>query len=456
MSGRPAAQGRPWRSASTRLVLDYGLLLAITMAGTIAIVYLRTVDVVYKGVAREVLAVERNLQAEFDKGGLAALKQSIDDALLDTRNIDTELFLLTDAEGNRLAGNFDARRAKDEEISQGMRRHVTRSGVGINAYLMVHRLPDGHVLWVGNDLRDEQAIEAYVTNGIAIATAVAVVLLAGGIYLFNRELERRVGVIRATLALVSSGTLTQRVGLIEGNDEFALLGRDINKMLDQIELLMDGVRHVSDTIAHNLRTPLTRILLQLRALADRGDADAQLQQRLAAVIADIEGLTHVFEKLLQISEAESGALRRRFEPVAVDAIARDVLEVYDGVAGATLTFEPAEPARVLGEPDLLAGALVNLVDNALKFARSDICVTVGIRLQNGLVELTVRDNGPGIAPQERSRLGARFLRLDRARPGHGLGLASVRAVVALHGGQLAFEDAQPSLLVRISLPAFSG
>ncbi|MEO8545787.1 MAG: HAMP domain-containing sensor histidine kinase [Burkholderiaceae bacterium] len=455
MTGWPGAQGRPWRSAGIRLVLDYGLLLAITMAATIAIVYLRTVDVVYKGVAREVLAVEQKLRADFDKGGLAALEQGIAEALRDSKNLDTELFLLSDSEGNRLAGNLDARRAKEEDFSDGMRRRVTRAGQALTGYLMVRRLPDGSVLWVGNDLRDEQAIEAFVTNGIAIAISVAIVLLAGGIFLFNRELERRVGAIRGTLAQVSRGELAQRVGLIQGDDEFALLGRDINKMLDQIELLMNGVRHVSDTIAHNLRTPLTRILLRLRAVADGRGADPALQQRLAVVIADIEDLTQIFEKLLQISEAEAGALRRRFEPLAVDAITRDVLEVYDGVTGATLILESAQPARVLGDPDLLASALVNLIDNALKYAGPGARVAVGTRLQSGHVELTVRDNGPGIEPEERSRLGARFVRLDHATPGHGLGLASVRAVVALHGGQLAFEDAKPGLQVRISLPAIA-
>ncbi|MCP5280999.1 MAG: HAMP domain-containing histidine kinase [Rhodoferax sp.] len=455
MSRIQSGQGRPWRSAGIRLVLDYGLLLTITMAATIALVYLRTVDVVYKGVAREVLAVEQKLQADFENGGLAALEQGIDDALHDSKNLDTELFLLSDSGGRRLAGNLDARMAKEEDFSDGMRRRVSRGGQGITAYVMVRRLADGHVLWVGNDLRDEQAIEALVTNGIAIAVAVAAVLLAGGLLLFNRELERRVGAIRITLAQVSAGAMSQRVGLVDGDDEFALLGRDINKMLDQIETLMNGVRHVSDTIAHNLRTPLTRILLRLRAVADAGDLDPTVQQRLSAAIADIEGLTQVFEKLLQISEAEAGALRRRFEPVAVDAIARDVLEVYDGVSGATLVLEPSEPARVLGDPDLLAGVLVNLVDNALKYAGPGARVAVGTRLQEGMLALTVTDNGPGIAPQQRAQLGTRFVRLDRATPGHGLGLASVRAIVALHGGQLAFEDAAPGLRVCIRLPALA-
>jgi signal transduction histidine kinase len=455
VSDGPLAQRRTWRSAGIRLVLDYALLLGLTMAATIAIVYLHTVDVVYKGVAREVLAVEKKLLADFDRGGWVALEKGIADALADSENLDTELFLLSDAAGNRLAGNIDARQTSDADISDGMRRQVTRAGEGVTAYLLIRRLPDGHVLWVGNDLRDEQRIEAYVTNGIAIALAVAAVLLAGGIYLFNRELERRVGAIRTTLAQVSAGAMSQRIGAIQGNDEFALLGRDINKMLDQIESLMHGVRHVSDTIAHNLRTPLTRILLRLAAVADSRAIDPTVQQRLSAAIADIEGLSQVFEKLLQISEAEAGALRRRFEPVAVDAIVRDVLEVYDGVDGARLTWEPAESVQVLGDPDLLAGALVNLVDNALKYAGPGATVTVGTRLLSKQVELIVRDNGRGLAPQQRAQLGSRFVRLDRDTPGHGLGLASVRAVVALHGGQLAFEDASPGLLVRILLPVIA-
>jgi signal transduction histidine kinase len=239
-------------------------------------------------------------------------------------------------------------------------------------------------------------------------------------------------------------------------DEFALLHRDVNEMLDRIELLMHGVRHVSDTIAHDLRTPLTRIMLRLRAAEDEATPAGERQAAIAGAVRDIEDLTATFEKLLQIAEVEAGAYRRKFAPVALDAVADDVLELYDAVAeakGATLEREPAETAVVQGDSDLLAGVVANLVDNALKYGGPGARVRVGTAVANGHVLLTVQDNGPGIPASEHARMGTRFHRLDRTTPGHGLGLASVQAVVALHGGKLRFGDAQPGLRVEIELPA---
>ncbi|MEO7939666.1 MAG: HAMP domain-containing sensor histidine kinase [Burkholderiaceae bacterium] len=425
------------------------------MLATLAIVYLQTAGVLYQETARKVTAVAEQLVARFDEGGSAAMVEEITRALSVRQNANDELYLLTDPLNRVLAGNLDALPQTLATPTTGERRAVTRGGQPVTAFVVVRELPDGNTLVVGNDLRDQQTIETLVTKASATAVGMIAVLLVGGIFLFNRELDRRVEIIRRTLAAVAAGQLMRRVALTGEEDEFSLLGNDINRMLDQIEKLMDGVRHVSDTIAHNLRTPLTRILLGVRAVANHPATDVALQHKLARVIQDVEGLTTVFEKLLQISETEAGARRRQFETVALHVIAGDVRELYEAVAeaqGATLDLAPTEPALVLGDPDLLAGALANLVDNALKFAGVGAKVVVGIVVHHGSVVLSVSDNGPGIIIAARAHLGARFLRLDPALPGHGLGLASVRATVALHGGQIRFENAAPGLRVEVELP----
>ena len=170
---------------------------------------------------------------------------------------------------------------------------------------------------------------------------------------------------------------------------------------------------------------------------------------------EVQELTVVFEKLLQIAEAEAGARRQHFERVDLQRIADDVLELYDAVAeaqGATLIREPADPAWVLGDRDLLAGVVVNLLDNALKYAGPGATVRVGTSMTQGLAVLSVQDDGPGIPAAELPRIGQRFHRLDRRMPGHGLGLASVQAVVALHGGRLVLADAAPGLRATVELP----
>lgn len=444
-----------WRSAGFRLAFHYGLAVAITLLAVLAILYMQTVGVLHQRMLRQVSATAQLLTARFDEGGIDALASAINGALADGQNSDNEIYWLADRDGHKRAGNLDRPPVVHEGSSAGQ-QPVMRAGGSVMAYLLQHRLPDGSLLVVGADLRDQEAIELLVARASAAAGIVAVVLLIGGTFVFRQQLERSVGEVRRTAARIAAGELQVRVTPSGDEDEFALLEQDINAMLDRIQSLMDGVRHVSNTIAHNLRTPLTRILVRLRE-AERGlAADSSQQRAVAASIREIEELTAVFEKLLQIAEAEAGARRRHFAPVELHTIADDVADLYEAVAelqGATLLRDPADPAMAPGDKDLLAGAVANLVDNALKYAGPEAVVRIGTRMAGSVTLITVQDNGPGIPAAEQERVGTHFHRLDHSRPGHGLGLASVRAVVALHGGKLRLSASNPGLLVSIELPA---
>lgn len=448
--------GGLWRSVGFRLAFSYGFLVAVTMLAALAIVYLQTVGVLHQRMARQVGLSAQQLMADVNESGTATAAAAITRALTDGRDSDSEIYLLTDREGQRLAGNLD--RVPDAAANTGpTQRRVERDGRSVNAYLVMRTLPDGGVLVVGQDLRDQELIESLVASASAAAGIVAVLLLIGGTFVFRQELERSVSAVRLTAKrIATAGELRERVAESGEDDEFALLNREINAMLDRIESLMDGVRHVSNTIAHNLRTPLTRILVRLRN-AEQADMDpAQRQEAIGAAIREIEELTLVFEKLLQIAEAEAGARRRSFTPVALDVIAADVVELYEAVAeaqDAVLLCEPADDAELPGDRDLLAGALANLLDNALKYAGPRAEIRVGTQEMPDGVRLTVQDNGPGVPEHELARLGTRFHRLHPDdTPGHGLGLASVQAVAALHGGRLRFENAAPGLRAVIELP----
>ncbi|MGJ7614645.1 MULTISPECIES: sensor histidine kinase [unclassified Variovorax] len=447
-----------WRSVGFRLAFYYGLLVAITMLAALAIVYMQTVGVLQQRMVRQVAASMQQLMVRYDARGADGVAGEISNALSDGRNSDNEIYLLTDRAGNKLAGNLDQLPSAAPDAGDGVHRRVVRAGQTVVAYIVLRPLPDGGQLVVGHDLRDQESIESLVASASAAAGIVAVLLLIGGTFVFRQELERSVGAVRRTAARIAAGELQERVAPSGEEDEFALLEHDINAMLDRIQSLMDGVRHVSNTIAHNLRTPLTRVLVRLRAVEAALQAQDPQREAVATAIRELEELAVVFEKLLQIAEVEAGARRQQFAPVALHVIADDVAELYEAVAemqGIALLREPADIAVALGDRDLLAGAAANLLDNALKYAGTGATVRIGTHTVDGRAQLFVQDDGPGIPAAEYERIGVRFHRLDRSTPGHGLGLASVQAVVALHGGRLQFADARPGLRACIDLPMAS-
>ncbi|MBB4225431.1 sensor histidine kinase [Variovorax guangxiensis] len=454
-----AALRRLWRSVGFRLAFYYGLLVAITMLAALAIVYMQTVGVLQQRMVRQVAASMQQLMVRYDARGADGVAGEIANALSDGRNSDNEIYLLTDREGRKLAGNLDQMPSQAPDAGDGVHRRVVRTGQTVIAYLVMRPLADGGLLVVGHDLRDQESIESLVASASAAAGIVAVLLLIGGTFVFRQELERSVGAVRRTAARIAEGELQERVEPSGEEDEFALLEHDINAMLDRIQSLMDGVRHVSNTIAHNLRTPLTRVLVRLHAVEAGLDAGDPQREAVSTAIRELEELAVVFEKLLQIAEVEAGARRQQFAPVALHVIADDVAELYEAVAelrGIALLREPADMAVALGDRDLLAGAAANLLDNALKYAGTGATVRIGTHTVDGRAQLFVQDDGPGIPQAEHERIGVRFHRLDRSVPGHGLGLASVLAVVALHGGRLDFADAKPGLRACIDLPMADG
>jgi signal transduction histidine kinase len=307
-------------------------------------------------------------------------------------------------------------------------------------------------------MQDQREIEQLVWRALLAGGAAALLLAIGGAVLFRRQLEHRVSAIRRTAREIEAGDLTRRIPVSGVEDEFARLNRDINSMLDRIEHLMDGVRHVSNAIAHDLRTPLGRIRSRLEeALRPGNNNAAQLAGTARFAIQQVDDLIQMLERLLQIAEAEAGARRASFTLVPLGSVVSDVVELYDATAEAeriALVWEIESDPVTLGDRNLLASALVNLIDNALKYAGSGATVRVRAAQEPDTVSIVVQDDGPGVPSGERSRVVDRFYRLDRSRslPGNGLGLSIVTAIASLHWGKLYLEDAKPGLIARIVLP----
>jgi signal transduction histidine kinase len=309
-------------------------------------------------------------------------------------------------------------------------------------------------------MQDQRDIERLVWHALFAGGAVALLLVVGGALLFRRQLEHKVGTIRRTALEIEAGDLSRRIPISDVEDEFARLNRDINRMLDRIEHLIDGVRHVSNAIAHDLRTPLGRIRSRLEEALRPGNITTQLAGTAGFAIQEVDELIRMLDRLLQIAEAESGAHRQSFAPVSLAVVVNDVVELYDATAeaeGITLVSEIEGQPVTLGDKNLITSALVNLIDNALKYAGSGATVRVRATQDRDAVSMIVQDDGPGIPPAERSRVIERFYRLDQSRslPGNGLGLSIVAATASLHWGKLELEDAAPGLIARIVLPRIS-
>ena len=451
---------RFWGTVAFRLALGYGLLAIGSMSVIAAAFYFGTVGVLARSTDAKLISISQRLADHYETRGGEAVRQEVQQLLVDGIEQDTEVYLLVEPDGRRVAGNIYGWSMAAAPPGKLTDLAVMRNGRPSLSRLLPRLLPDGSILVVGRDMQDQRDIERLVWHALFAGGAVALLLVVSGALLFRRQLEHRVGAIRRTALEIEAGDLTRRIPISDVEDEFARLNRDINRMLDRIEHLMDGVRHVSNAIAHDLRTPLGRIRSRLEEALRPGNITTQLAGTAGFAIQEVDELIRMLDRLLQIAEAESGAHRQSFAPVSLAVVVNDVVELYDATAeaeGITLVSEIEGQPVTLGDKNLITSALVNLIDNALKYAGSGATVRVRATQDRDAVSMIVQDDGPGIPPAERSRVIERFYRLDQSRslPGNGLGLSIVAATASLHWGKLELEDAAPGLIARIVLPRTS-
>jgi signal transduction histidine kinase len=448
---------RFWGTVAFRLALGCGLLAVGSMTVISAAFYFGTVGVLARSTDAKLLSVSNRLARHFESRGSEGLRNEIQQLLTDGIEQDTEVYLLVTPDGRKMVGNIFGWSQASAPPDRLTDLAVMRNGRPSLSRLLPRLLPDGSILVVGRDMQDQREIEQLVWRALLAGGAVALLLAIGGALLFRRQLEHRVGAIRRTAREIEAGDLSRRIPISGVEDEFARLNRDVNNMLDRIEHLMDGVRHVSNAIAHDLRTPLGRIRSRLEEALRPGNSMTQLPGTIRFAIQQVDDLIQMLDRLLQIAEAESGARRQSFALVSLGSVISDVVELYDATAedeGITLVSEIEGQPVTLGDKNLLTSAIVNLIDNALKYAGSGATVRVQARQERDTVSIVVQDDGPGIPAAERSRVVERFYRLDQSRslPGNGLGLSIVTAIASLHWGRLDLQDAAPGLIARIVLP----
>lgn len=334
---------------------------------------------------------------------------------------------------------------------------------GTTGYAVVRSLllDSGLRLVVGRDVVERRGFTAIVVQGFFYAVLGILVfsVLAGA--LTARRVLRRIDAINATSSKIMSGNLSERIPVTDRNDEFDALATSLNAMLDRIEGLLQGLKEVTDNVAHDLKTPLTRLRNKAEA-ALRDPSEASRQEALETTIAESDKLIRTFNALLMIARAEAGAPSGALSDVDISAVVRDVADLYEPVAeeaGMTLTTDVGDGIRLRANRELIGQALVNLIENALKYfdgpdGRTGT-IHVAAAISGGRLRITVSDNGPGIPAEDRPRVVQRFVRLEKSRtePGSGLGLSLVAAVARLHRGELRLEDNQPGLSAVLDLPA---
>lgn len=400
----------------------------------------------------EIGAEAADLATHYGQGGVGALARQVSNkaaANVGRRSV----YLLADAEQVPMAGNINRWPDEVEPDAEGwLEFDLSGAPSGPDPIRARIYRPGGQLyLLIGRNVAAERSFGQLIVTALGWGLLLTVVLAVAGGLATARLIAWRLERINSTAREVMGGDLRQRVPRRGANDQFDRLADNLNRMLDRIEHLMAGVRQVSDNIAHDLRTPLTRLRWRLEQLRESHDP-----QLLDDAMAEADGLLQTFHALLRIAEVEAGS-RNRFGEVDLTALVRDVGELYEPVAadqGQTLTVEAGEQVAARGDRDVLFQALTNMVDNAVKYTPEDGAITLSVSHHRDRVELAVTDTGPGIPAERQDDVLKRFYRLEESRgsPGSGLGLSLVAAVAQLHDGELVLEDAGPGLRARLVLP----
>jgi signal transduction histidine kinase len=452
----PLASERMLRSAGVRFGVIYAGLFGVSALALAVFLWWSTAGVLERQTNAAINADSQGLSDRYGDSGMLALIETIDQRL--AGNVDDDaIYLLTDPAFHRLAGNLERWPPGVTMDREWAELQISRAGIRGLARVRQFELDGGYHLLIGRDIEARAQMRRLLTDAMLWSAAIAVVLGMFGAWAVRRLFGMTIADVSATAAAISGGDLTRRVRVTGHGDEFDDLAETINDMLERIARLMDGVRQVSNAIAHDLRTPIARARARLEDAATHARGEADLRAAIERAQADLDGVTSVFQALLRIAEIEAGARRSAFAPFDLAPVLSDLAEFYGAVAedrGLALRAEIAESLPTFGDRDMLQQAVANLLDNAVKFSPPDSAVVVTARTDAQGTCIAVADQGPGIPEADRGRATDRFFRGEDARstPGSGLGLALVQAVAHLHGGSLKLEDNQPGLRAVLDLP----
>ena len=468
------AFGKLIRTTAFRLTLAYLFLFALFAASLLGYFAWNTRRLINEQITATVNAETGELTDIYNRRGLRSLVPALRNRAL---RPGANLYLVTTPEGKAIGGNVSALApgviASLGWSETGYRRLDEQDTADHRALVRVTELTNGFRLLVGRDLEERRRLFGIVAHAAQWSLLVVIVLgLCGGIFVARRVLQR-IDAMTGTTRRIMAGDLSGRLPVGRSGDELDRLAENLNAMLERIEALMTGLKEVSDNIAHDLKTPLTRMRNRAEeALASSG-SEAEYRAALERTIEESDGLIRTFNALLMIARAESGQARGNMDDFDAADVAKGIHELYEPLAeddGMTLRVK-TDSAPLHGNRELIGQALANLVENAIKYGKPSPVVQpldpaaaartreilIEARREGDRVLLSVTDHGPGIPGADRKHAVERFVRLEASRtlPGSGLGLSLASAVATLHGGELRLGDSHPGLTATLVIPALS-
>jgi signal transduction histidine kinase len=412
----------------------------------------------------ETIETEINALAEqYRQGGLRRLI-----TVIERRGRQTGSFLyLVDSRGDSMTGNailrVPALTVNPGWIEMSYNWPDEPESVGRLAKVRVFLLPSNLRLFVGRDLEERSRLQEVTRRARGLSLLLVVLLGGFGAWFVTKRVLARVDGVARTSAAIMEGNLNHRLPVTNTNDEFDRLSMHLNQMLDRIGELMTGLRELSDNVAHDLRTPLTRLRNGAEDALRKATTLDEAKVALERSIEESDNLLKVFDALLMIARAESGNLSTSLKPTDLGELASGIAELYEPLAeeaGLEFSSEIAPGLMALANRELIGRALSNLVDNALKYGLSDQggALVIAAKREGDVIRISVADRGTGIPIEKHASVVERFVRLDesRSKPGLGLGLSLVAAIARLHGGELVLEDNAPGLRAILVIPAFTG
>jgi signal transduction histidine kinase len=468
------AFGKLIRTTAFRLTLAYLLLFALFAASLLGYFAWNTRRLITEQITSIVNVETGELDDIFDRRGLHRLVLTIENRAL---RPGANLYLVTTPNGEAIAGNVGALAAGVMATTgwseTAYRRFDDQDNADHRALVRVTQLSGGFRLLIGRDLEERKRLLGIVANAAQWSLVIVVVLGLGGGVFVGRRVLRRIDAMTGTTQTIMAGDLSGRLPVGRSGDELDRLAENLNAMLERIEALMIGLKEVSDNIAHDLKTPLTRLRNRAEeALASSG-TDSEYRHALERTIEESDGLIRTFNALLMIARAESGQARGNMDDFDAAEVANGIHELYEPLAeedGMSLRVK-AVSTPLHGNRELISQALANLVENAIKYGKPapsaqplSACaaestdsreILIEARRDGNQVLLSVTDHGPGIPEADRKHAVERFVRLEasRTQPGSGLGLSLASAVATLHGGELRLADAHPGLTATLAIPA---
>src|SRR6266702_3060062 len=475
--GSVTAFGKLIRTTAFRLTLAYLFLFALFAASLLGYFAWNTRRLINEQITTTVNGEIAEINNIYTRRGLRGLDATIRNRAL---RPGANLYLVTTPTGTALGGNV-ASLAPGVMGSIGWsetayRRLDDQDTHDHRALVHVSELDNGIRLLIGRDLEERRRLFGIVAKAAQWSLLVVVVLgIGGGIFVARRVLQR-IDAMTGTTQRIMAGDLSGRLPVGRSGDELDRLAENLNAMLERIEALMMGLKEVSDNIAHDLKTPLTRLRNRAEEALARSGSEAEYRNALERTIEESDGLIRTFNALLMIARAESGQARGNMDDFDAADVAKGIQELYEPLAeddGMTLRVKTV-PTRLHGNRELISQALANLVENAIKYGKpmpaaqplsanavagtESKMILIEARRDGDQVLLSVTDHGPGIPESDRKYAVERFVRLEasRTQPGSGLGLSLASAVATLHGGELRLADARPGLTATLAIPAPMG